>query len=64
MAISTSTNNISPNSSESFYVDSPSPPLYGHFFAFSLRETIRHRATQQCYDQQTSRGGGGGGEVD
>ena len=35
MAIFTSTNNISPNSSESFYMDSPSPPLTS--MATSLR---------------------------
>ena len=35
MAIFTSTNNISPNSSESFYIDSPSPPLIS--MATSLR---------------------------
>ena len=35
MAIFTSTNNISPNSSESFYIDLPSPPLIS--MATSLR---------------------------
>ena len=35
MVIFTSTNNISPNSSESFYIDSPSPPLIS--MATSLR---------------------------
>ena len=35
MAIFTSTNNISPNSSENFYIDSPSPPLI--YMATSLR---------------------------
>ena len=35
MAIFTSTNNVSPNSSESFYIDLPSPPLIS--MATSLR---------------------------
>ena len=35
MAIFTSTNNICPNSSESFYIDFPSPPLIS--MATSLR---------------------------
>ena len=68
MAISTSTNNnLSKFFAELLYwLALPTSDLYGHFSAFSLRETIRHRATQQCSSVMINKrleGEGGGGKL-